>query len=302
MILKQLEKDYKLNKNDLFIARYILEHSEEIPLLSSHQLAKETFTSPTAIIRFVKKLGFESYNDFKLNIHSFLNQYYLSNMHIQSHENLYSVKNKLTEIECGIIHQTKDNIDSTTFNHIISMISKNKYIDIIANDTNSTIGDYASHLLSSVNKIVNVYHNHDKQLWLSFNVERDHTIILVSKYGKNKHLLRVVDNKTGDLFLNVDANGLQVTTNSQPLYLYHAEDLAENTYTIHDKEVEYKHSDKLPQPKYKEYKTFYSYTKKPLSQLQKQWGYIYRQILDMIPDGDYTSYKVGENDRVPVTV
>ena len=63
MILKQLEKDYKLNENDLFIARYILEHSEEIPLLSSHQLAKETFTSPTAIIRFVKKLGFESYND-----------------------------------------------------------------------------------------------------------------------------------------------------------------------------------------------------------------------------------------------
>lgn len=54
MILKQLEKDYKLNENDLFIARYILEHSEEIPLLSSHQLAKETFTSPTAIIRFVK--------------------------------------------------------------------------------------------------------------------------------------------------------------------------------------------------------------------------------------------------------
>lgn len=30
----------------------------------------------------------------------------------------------------------------------------------------------------------------------------------------------------------------------------------ENTYTIHDKEVEYKHSDKLPQPKYKEYKLF----------------------------------------------
>ena len=118
---------------------------------------------------------------------------------------------------------------------------------------------------------------------------------IVNPETRSNDLFRIVDNKTGDLFLNVDANGLQVTTNSQPLYLYHAEDLAENTYTIHDKEVEYKHSDKLPQPKYKEYKTFYSYTKKPLSQLQKQWGYIYRQILDMIPDGDYTSYKVGEN-------
>ena len=118
---------------------------------------------------------------------------------------------------------------------------------------------------------------------------------IVNPVSRSNYLFRIVDNKTGDLFLNVDANGLQVTTNSQPLYLYHAEDLAENTYTIHDKEVEYKHSDKLPQPKYKEYKTFYSYTKKPLAQLQKQWGYVYRQILDMIPDEDYTSYKVGEN-------
>ena len=118
---------------------------------------------------------------------------------------------------------------------------------------------------------------------------------IVNPVPRSNYLFRIVDNKTGDLFLNVDANGLQVTTNSQPLYLYHAEDLAENTYTIHDKEVEYKHSDKLPQPKYKEYKTFYSYTKKPLAQLQKQWGYVYRQILDMIPDEDYTSYKVGEN-------
>ena len=118
---------------------------------------------------------------------------------------------------------------------------------------------------------------------------------IVNPEPRSSYLFRIVDNKTGDLFLNVDANGLQVTTNSQPLYLYHAEDLVENTYTIHDKEVDYKHSDKLPQPKYKEYKTFYSYTKKPLAQLQKQWGYVYRQILDMIPDEDYTSYKVGEN-------
>lgn len=118
---------------------------------------------------------------------------------------------------------------------------------------------------------------------------------IVNPETRSNYLFRIVDNKTGDLFLNVDANGLQVTTNSQPLYLYHAEDLVENTYTIHDKEVDYKHSDKLPQPKYKEYKTFYSYTKKPLAQLQKQWGYVYRQILDMIPDEDYTSYKVGEN-------
>lgn len=153
---------------------------------------------------------------------------------------------------------------------------KHYYIYIIKQDVK-----YYLNIDRNVNKLG--FYKNSKTEWI------------VNPETRSNYLFRIVDNKTGDLFLNVDANGLQVTTNSQPLYLYHAEDLAENTYTIHDKEVEYKHSDKLPQPKYKEYKTFYSYTKKPLAQLQKQWGYVYRQILDMIPDEDYTSYKVGEN-------
>ena len=43
---------------------------------------------------------------------------------------------------------------------------------------------------------------------------------IVNPVPRSNYLFRIVDNKTGDLFLNVDANGLQVTTNSQPLYLY----------------------------------------------------------------------------------
>lgn len=106
-ILEQFKKDFKLNENDLFIIQYIIEHSEEITSYSSHQLAKETYSSPTAVIRLVKKIGFENYNDFKLNIHTLLNKYTLSNMRIMSNEDLYTIKNKLAEIEIGIINQTK---------------------------------------------------------------------------------------------------------------------------------------------------------------------------------------------------
>lgn len=58
-ILEQFKKDFKLNENDLFIIQYIIENSEEITSYSSHQLAKETYISPTAIIRLVKKIGFK---------------------------------------------------------------------------------------------------------------------------------------------------------------------------------------------------------------------------------------------------
>lgn len=192
-ILEQFKKDFKLNENDLFIIHYIIEHSEEITSYSSHQLAKETYSSPTAIIRLVKKIGFKNYNDFKLNIHSLLNKYTLSNMRIMSNEDLYTIKNKLAEIETGIINQTKEHLNSNVFNEVMTMISRNKYIDIIANDANAAISEYGSHILSSVNKFVNVYHNGNRQLWFSLNVTSDHTVILISKFGKTRHLLNIAD-------------------------------------------------------------------------------------------------------------
>ena len=192
-ILEQFKKDFKLNENDLFIIQYIIEHSEEITSYSSHQLAKETYSSPTAVIRLIKKIGFENYNDFKLNIHTLLNKYTLSNMRIMSNEDLYTLKNKLAEIETGIINQTKEQLNSNVFNEVMAMISRNQYIDIIANDANAAISEYGSHILSTVNKIVNVYHNGNKQLWLSLNVTSDHTVILISKFGRTKHLSNIAD-------------------------------------------------------------------------------------------------------------
>ena len=193
MILEKIAHDYKLNDNDLYLAQYIIDHSEEVIHLSTHQLAKNTYTSATAVVRFVKKLGFINYNDFKINIHSFLSQYYLKDMEILSHESLFSIRNKLSEIEVGIINQTKNMISIDILKKVMDYISKNKYIDIIANDTNACIGEYASHLLLSTGKITTVYQNRDKQLWLSLNVDHYHTVIMISKNGKDEHLLNVAD-------------------------------------------------------------------------------------------------------------
>lgn len=36
---------------------------------------RRTYTSSTAVLRCIKKLGFQNYNDFKLNINSYLKNY-----------------------------------------------------------------------------------------------------------------------------------------------------------------------------------------------------------------------------------
>lgn len=67
-ILKELQKHFDLSENEIVIATYMIEHIEEIPKLSSREFAKRTYTSATSIIRFIKKLGYSNYNEFKYNI------------------------------------------------------------------------------------------------------------------------------------------------------------------------------------------------------------------------------------------
>ena len=65
MILDEISKNTNLNENEQQILKYITQHIDEIPTLSSRELARRTYTSSTAVLRCIKKLGFQnSVNNF----------------------------------------------------------------------------------------------------------------------------------------------------------------------------------------------------------------------------------------------
>lgn len=61
----------------------------------------------------------------------------------------------------------KNKISLETFQEIIDACYQHQYIDIIANDCNAILGKYALHYLSSLGKIVQVYHETDQQIYAS---------------------------------------------------------------------------------------------------------------------------------------
>ena len=63
--IKTIISTKKFTEREKMIAAYILENSEKVIHMSSRELARNTFTNATTIVRFVKKLGYSSYNDFK---------------------------------------------------------------------------------------------------------------------------------------------------------------------------------------------------------------------------------------------
>ena len=138
-ILDRLNENYHLSENDQVIVTYLLEHLEEIPQLSSRELAKRTYTSATTIIRFIKKLGYKNYSDFKYHIVLMLKNMNLDNYDIFSGEDILSISQKVSQLENDTIQKTKDSLNQKDLQDIVSSIESQKYVDIYANDTNSTI-------------------------------------------------------------------------------------------------------------------------------------------------------------------
>lgn len=68
-----MDFDYLFKKNyhllsdlDILLGEYILEHKAEMPTISITQLAKKSYVSKSSILRFVQKLGFSGFSEFKL--------------------------------------------------------------------------------------------------------------------------------------------------------------------------------------------------------------------------------------------
>lgn len=58
-------KEMKLTKADAVIAEYILENLDTIGILTSSTLAEKIGVSDTSVIRFIRKLGYRGYSDFR---------------------------------------------------------------------------------------------------------------------------------------------------------------------------------------------------------------------------------------------
>ena len=74
MLLERLKEQVRFTNHEKEIAKYILEHTEKIPGMSSTELAQASFTSKATVVRLSQKLGLAGYQEFKLKLVEEINQ------------------------------------------------------------------------------------------------------------------------------------------------------------------------------------------------------------------------------------
>lgn len=175
------------------VHNFVIANSEKIQKMSIRELAKETFTTTTTIMRYCKKIGYSGFEDFKINIRNDVKDLDYDDFLINSSENVVHVINKMKTLYENVVENTLQLLSITQLERIIEKLTHIQYVDFIVYDANMAFAEYASHYFYLIGKICNIHSSIDEQILFSMNVNpEDHLVIIISRSGSSERLLKVV--------------------------------------------------------------------------------------------------------------
>lgn len=180
------------------IASYILNNKDAVMKLKIQELADTLFISKSAIHRFVKKIGFNGFNDLKVSIakeNADLlenNSYINVNYPFQAKDNPRQIAFKLLELYEKAIKDTFEYIDLDQIKAVSQLIDSADVIDIYTHAHNSNIAENFQDKMLTIGRSVNCPSSFYNQRLTVLASDQKHVAIVLSYSGKATFILPIV--------------------------------------------------------------------------------------------------------------
>lgn len=180
------------------IASYILNNKDAVTKLKIQELADILFISKSAIHRFVKKIGFNGFNDLKVSIakeNADLlenNSYINVNYPFQAKDNPRQIAFKLLELYEKAIKDTFEYVDLDQIEAVSQLIDSADVIDIYTHAHNSNIAENFQDKMLTIGRSVNCPSSFYNQRLTVLASDQKHVAIILSYSGKATFILPIV--------------------------------------------------------------------------------------------------------------
>lgn len=180
------------------IASYILNNKDAVTKLKIQELADIFFISKSAIHRFVKKIGFNGFNDLKVSIakeNADLlenNSYINVNYPFQAKDNPRQIAFKLLELYEKAIKDTFEYVDLDQIKAVSQLIDSADVIDVYTHAHNSNIAENFQDKMLTIGKSVNCPSSFYNQRLTVLASDQKHVAIILSYSGKATFILPIV--------------------------------------------------------------------------------------------------------------
>ena len=180
------------------IASYILNNKDAVTKLKIQELADILFISKSAIHRFVKKIGFNGFNDLKVSIakeNADLlenNSYINVNYPFQAKDNPRQIAFKLLELYEKAIKDTFEYVDLYQIKAVSQLIDSADVIDVYTHAHNSNIAENFQDKMLTIGRSVNCPSSFYNQRLTVLASDQKHVAIILSYSGKATFILPIV--------------------------------------------------------------------------------------------------------------
>lgn len=198
-IIKKLEEQANFNSSEIELANYILKNKEKLLEMSVQELAQNTYTSTSTIVRLCRKIGLKGYKHFKIKLSADLQKVYENisdidaNFPFTDDDSYMEISKKIYELTNESLYQTYQLFSSELIEESIQMMQGAKRIGIFADgDTHIRALGFQNRMMKiNANILLSPIPNESTQLALTFGEED--CAIVISYSGENKNTLRMVE-------------------------------------------------------------------------------------------------------------
>lgn len=196
-VLQYIKQNFdSFTDREKLIAEYLLSNKKSIISMSAKEIGDVTNTSAPTVVRFSKKIGFDSLNEMKLQLSLNL-QSDDENVDFEYLHSDLSTQNIIRGVKSSIdsiMNQTLGVLKEEELEKAIELLSKANNVYIFSVGSSSLVGMDFYYKLSRINKRCIAHSDTHLQMTSSALMEKDDVAIAISYSGETKEVIKCVEN------------------------------------------------------------------------------------------------------------
>lgn len=198
MLIRERLERCDFSNSEQTVIQYILKKNLAIKDMTTKEIAAQTYTSPSTLVRIAHKMGYSGWNELKeayLKEEDYLVTHFChidANLPFEKGDSIMSIANKIAILKKESIDDTLSLITHDDLQSAIQIIRKSSYVNIFAVSNNLLITQEFKHNMSRIKKRVEV---HSLQSEIVFNAclaDPTSCAIIISYSGETDILIRSI--------------------------------------------------------------------------------------------------------------
>lgn len=186
-----------LTESEKKISKYILENPSKVYKYSIKDLAKLIGTSTSSIVRFCQKLGYERFQDFKINLaieqSNIEEEKTVIYEDVRLNDNIDEIVDKISMLNIKSIEDIKDFTDRKELERAIEVLNKADSIYLYGIGASGLVAMDFQYKLMRIGKKALMYLDTHSQLASTVNISKGDAAIAISHSGKTVEVYKAVE-------------------------------------------------------------------------------------------------------------